>query len=201
MRYIYLLCVFIFFSCKKNKNNPILREKIHLDNTVEHLEKLNCSTLNYEKSSGIQRKKHSNVHIYKKFNIELKHFLDESKNIAGEILKVNNSVVDSIISDSYVKVPYLYNCFDNFSILFVEESDEGGVWGQKVYLLKENENKILGDINISPIEDYKEFHDDFISIINDNNKIEIKINDSLYFDTRTYKTRSAHSFSRTFNLN
>ena len=83
--------------------------------------------------------KNKGIYSYKNTKIELKHFLDESKNVAGKILTVNNKVIDRITDDSYVQIPYLYTYpKGNISLLFVEEADEGGIWGYIVYLL-ENE--------------------------------------------------------------
>ena len=152
-----------------------------------------CDKFTFCKWEKIEKNK--GIYSYKNTRIELKHFLDESKNVAGKILTVNNKVIDRITDDSYVQIPYLYTYpKGNISLLFIEEADEGGIWGYIVYLIENDKVYKSGYLEISSVEDSIPFTKNFISCINNIDKIVFKIITMEYFDTSDYVVRKSIYF-------
>lgn len=152
----------------------------------------NCSKFSFCKWEKVLPNK--NTYYYKEINIELRHFLNEKENVGGKIVFFNSIEIDRITSDSYVQKPYLYSYKNDVFILFVEEADEGGIWGYIVYFIKNKKVFKSGYLNVSSVEDALPFNQKFMECVDSNDKINFKIVPTEYFDTSNYEVKKSSSF-------
>lgn len=179
MKRRFILVIFLLFVCL-TKSNIVAQENE------------NCSKFSFRKWEKISKNK--TIYSYKETKLELRHFLNEKENVGGKIVFLNNIEIDRLTSDSYVQIPYLYSCENNNFILFIEEADEGGIWGYVVYFIKGRKIFKSGYLNISSVEDVLPFNQKFLECVNSSDKIILKIVPPKYFDTSSYEVKKSSSF-------
>lgn len=124
--------------------------------------------------------------------VQLKSYLNESENIGGKKLYINSRETDFIVSDAYVFTPFLFTDGPE-SILLLQEEDESGIYGYRLYYF-DNEKLIKKTIlNIAPVEDTMEINK-FITFKNGKQNIIPVILTGQYYDTELYTMKLSSGY-------
>ncbi|CAH0266436.1 hypothetical protein [Chryseobacterium sp. Bi04] len=118
--------------------------------------------------------------------IQLKSYLDEAKNIGGKKIYVNNKEIDFIISDAYVFTPFIF--VDGAEkILLIQEEDESGIYGYRLYYLDKEKYIKKEYLEIAPEKPLDV--DKFIKFKNHAKSITAIILTDKYYDTKLDKIK------------
>ena len=166
---IFILLI-VLFSCKEIKENPLdktnevlIKENINEDSFFEFVK-----VKELRKNFTENKKKYTIEYEVDNINIKISDSLNTNDNFNLKQVFINNELVFSTKSETWIFIPYY--CRSNHNkLLFFEEGDEGGTWGYNVVLLKDNINKLIGFLNFSSLN-FSQL-DEFISLHQENNFI------------------------------
>ncbi len=197
-RSIKILAAFILLinqSCKGQSDDFKLKsiQGENIENVENNIQEV--SLFKYTKWGFVDNIKE----IYKTDNqtIQLKRFVDKSKNTAGKKLYVNNIEIDSITTDAYKLKPYLFINNDE-KILLLEESAEDGIWGYILYLFRNNKLIKRDFLNIAPVDEVVKIND-FILLSKENNKVVVKLKTESYYNSEIEKVDKSNGYLHVIN--
>lgn len=187
----FITIVFTFtllysYHCKQYLNSVAQKENKTINAVKDQILLNNDSYFTYEKWSGINESKE----IYQKsgLTLQLKSFLDESKNIGGKKIFVNDNEIDSIVTDAYAFTPFIFLDGDE-KILLIQEEDESGIYGYWLYYF--NKEKFVKKTYLEIAPENKVEISKFIKFKNQSKDILAIILTSKYYDTKLNKIKSS----------
>lgn len=188
----FITIVFTFtllysYHCKQYSNSAAQKENKTTINPVnDEILLNNDSYFTYEKWSGINESKE----IYQKsgLTLQLKNFLDESKNIGGKKIFVNDNEIDFIVTDASLFTPFIFFDGDE-KILLIQEEDESGIYGYLLYYF--NKEKFVQKAYLEIAPENKVEINKFIKFKNQPKDIIAIILTNSYYDTKLNKIKSS----------
>ncbi|WP_153398088.1 hypothetical protein [Chryseobacterium vaccae] len=202
---LFIVGLFIFFSCKETK--PETHQPSGSD-AIKPVNDTNKKDKKINKVNSDQPESQNNAYfIYEKWNtinkaegiyqknrltLQLKSYLDESKNIGGKKMYINNKEIDFIVSDAYVLTPFIFT--DGYeNILLIQEEDESGIYGYRLYYFDKEKlvKKII--LDVAPVEDTVEINK-FITFKNGKQNIVPIILTNQYYDTELYTMKPSSNY-------
>lgn len=172
--------------CKQYSNSAAQKENKTINAVKGKILLNNDSYFIYEKWSSINESKE----IYQKsgLTLQLKNFLDESKNIGGKKIFVNDNEIDFIVTDASVFTPFIFFDGDE-KILLIQEEDESGIYGYWLYYFNKEKFVKKAYLEIAP-ENTVEINK-FIKFKNQPKDIIAIILTNKYYDTKLNKIKSS----------
>lgn len=186
---IFILLI-VLFSCK-----DVIKEAPNKTNEVQIKENNKANSLIYEfievkelrKNFTENKKRYANE--YEVDNIKISDNLNVKDNYNLKQVYVNNELVFSTKSETWIFRPYYCRSNQN-KLLFFEEGDEGGTWGYNVMLLKDGDSKQIGFLDFSSLNNSS--LDKIISLSQENNFIYFKfLEPEIYSESEDKKIKSS----------
>lgn len=166
MRALILLIFFTFtvHNCKDYKTDKIDENKTDITN--EKLKLTTSPVTEVRKDFTLQGKSYKYEYKFDD-NIIRIAAKDSDKGFHNEVYS-DNSLVGKLQDNSWSTTPYYYKN-KNLGLLFIEEGDEGGIWGYSIFLVKEKKIKEIGFIDVSSAQNSP--LDKFLSLTQENSLI------------------------------
>ncbi|WP_136668416.1 hypothetical protein [Flavobacterium sp. H122] len=192
--YLIIILLMFFISCKNESKNIV-----SLKNRIEIKEngKNNSSTYKFievkigRKDFIEQGEKYSNEYKVDNLNIKIADNLDVKNNYNLKQVYINNKLIFSTKSETWIFKPYYCKNSKN-KILFFEEGDESGTWGYNIFLLNDNNVKEVVFLEISSLNNSE--LNKYVSLFGHNNLIQFKfLEDEIFLETENnvIKTKDA----------
>lgn len=206
---LYAIVFFILVSCKKENHvtvqSPSAFSKVKSVN--DSVEDRKSST----KPAAQPAIKKDSYFTYKKWNIvdksnetyeipgfvtHLKSYLDETKNIGGKKVYVNNKEIDFNVTDAYVFTPFIF-IHGQEKVLLIQEEDESGVYGYSLYYFNKDQFIKKEYLDIAP-ENTLEINK-FVKIKNEAQNLKVTILTDKYYDARLEEMRPSSGYNHIIN--
>lgn len=206
---LYTLSFLCLFSCKKENHDTVqsssgfskvksvsdsAEDKRSSAKPANQATIKNDSYFTYKKWNTVN--KSNETYEIPGFVTHLKSYLDETKNIGGKKVYVNNKEIDFNVTDAYVFTPFIF-IDGQEKILLIQEEDESGVYGYSLYYFNKDQFIKKEYLDIAP-ENTLEINK-FVKIKNEAQNLKVIILTDKYYDARLEEMKPSSGYNHIIN--